>query len=499
MADHIIHISNGKLANDTPFDHVETIVEAAVAKKNIVIHMHGGLVDEAAGRAIAEKLTSLYVDAGAYPIFPVWEAGLLEVLKNNMRELAGEAFFRVVLKRVLRIVGRKISQDDNTRAANSLPDIDFGAEESQLDAALDQVARGVEEAGQVRDAATLDPGTTQITPIEETALESELSSDFILQSTVESVSEGLRERSDIERDNAARSANPVIASTKTLMDPEAAEKLIDRPEGALQARGFISMAKVIKAIISIAKRVIERWLKGRFHGFHATTVEEILREFYLANIGGVFWSQMKKDTKDSFGSDPQVYGGTALLTLLNDRIGSANDVKITLIGHSTGAVFIAHLLEKAQEIRPSGFDFNIIMLAPASTCQLTTKAFHDFQNQIAGLRIFTMLDEKETADWLVPVLYPHSLLYFVSGVAEFEPDAPLVGLNRFYDRQKYPASKFPDVESFRQLIDNTQNGVVWSISTGQPDGLNCKAVHHGDFDDEDLTQKSMKHIIANGF
>lgn len=499
MSDHIIHTSNGRLADDTPFNLVEDIVNAAVSKKNIVIHLHGGLVDETAGRAIADKLTEVYQDAGAYPIFPVWEAGLLEVLKNNLRELAGETFFKTVLKRVLRIVGRKIAQDDNARSSSSLPEVEFEIQERQLDAALDEVAQGADDVGQVRDAESLDPGTTQIAEIEERALELELEADFVLQNAVESVSEGLRARSTVDQENAVRSARPVIASTKTLMDPEAVERLVDRPESDAQSRGLISAAKVIKATIAIAKRVISRWLRGRFHGLHATAVEEILREFYLTNVGAAIWSQMKKDTEDCFQDDAHAFGGTALLTLLNDKIGTAADVNITLIGHSTGAVYIAHLLKKAQELRPSGFQFKIILLAPASTCKLAAKAFHDYQNQIVNVRIFTMTDKNEKADRLVPVLYPHSLLYFVSGVVEFEANAPLVGMNRFYDPKQYPDSKFADVRSFKNFMENSRNSIVWSVSTGKPDGMNTEAVNHGAFDDDELTQKSMQHIIKHGF
>ena len=36
--------------------------------------------------------------------------------------------------------------------------------------------------------------------------------------------------------------------------------------------------------------------------------------------------------------------------------------------------------------------------------------------------MFTMTDENEKKDRLVPVIYPHSLLYLVSGVVEPEVD-----------------------------------------------------------------------------
>ena len=50
-------------------------------------------------------------------------------------------------------------------------------------------------------------------------------------------------------------------------------------------------------------------------------------------------------------------------------------------------------------------------------------------------RMFTMTDDAERKDGLLPVVYPRSLLYFVSGLLETGPDGkgepgdPLVGLS----------------------------------------------------------------------
>jgi hypothetical protein len=40
--------------------------------------MHGNLVNEDAARGIAQSLTPEYQAAGAFPIFFVWESGLIE-------------------------------------------------------------------------------------------------------------------------------------------------------------------------------------------------------------------------------------------------------------------------------------------------------------------------------------------------------------------------------------------------------------------------------------
>lgn len=492
MIENIIHTQNGLLHADTPLTKVDDLVSRAVDHGNIVLHFHGGLVSEAKGRQIAEFLAPKYDVAGAFPIFFVWEAGLLETVRNNLEEISKERLFRLILKRVVKVVTRKAAQTQGERATGALPAVDTSAREAELDAALDAMARGDD----VAPPSPPPPPVSPLTQMEEVQLETELSTDFLLRQEVEAVSNGLRTPDEIAADMASRSATTVKGSATTLMDPESLDNLVDRP--APGDRGVISTARVVKAIIAVAKRAIGRFLDGRGHGLHATLVEEVLREFYLANVGGLIWKLMKKDTEDSFG-DAADCGGTAVLRRLSDKMGDGDGVKITLVGHSTGAVYIAHLMKKAAEIRPQGFDFNLVFLAPAVTFDLIHQAISNHAEQCAGIRIFTMTDANERNDVLVPVLYPHSLLYFVSGVVEFEPDAPILGMARYFDKSAFPDADFLTVGAMRTYLDQDDDRVIWSITRGAPAGRNAAAVKHGDFDNEDETIASVQHIIANGF
>ena len=492
MTDNIIHTQNGRLHADTPLTKIDDLVSRAVDHGNIVLHFHGGLVSEAKGRQIAQFLAPKYDAAGAFPIFFVWEAGLLETIRHNLGEISKERLFRLVLKRVGKVVTRKAAQTAGDRAAGALPAVDTSAREAELDAALDAMARG-ENPGPPPPPP---PPDSPLSQMEEVQLETELSTDFMLRQEVDAVSNGLRTPDEVAADMASRSATTVRGSATTLMDPESLDNLVDRP--APGDRGVISTVRVVKAIIAVAKRAIGRFLDGRGHGLHATIVEEVLREFYLANVGGIIWKHMKKDTEDSFG-DAADCGGTAVLKRLNDKMGDGDNVKITLVGHSTGAVYIAHLLAKAAEIRPQGFDFNVVFLAPAVTFDLAHQAISNHAAQCAGLRIFTMTDANERNDVLVPVLYPHSLLYFVSGVVEFEPDAPILGMARYFDTRAFPDADFSTVGAMRTYLDQGDERVIWSVTRGAPAGRNAAAIKHGDFDNEDETIASVQHIIANGF
>ncbi|MEM8885812.1 MAG: hypothetical protein AAGD14_17235 [Planctomycetota bacterium] len=492
MSDHVIHTENGKLAADTPFTSVKQMVEEGVEHGHLVLHFHGGLVSEASGRATAAALEPVYEAAGAYPIFPVWESGLLETIRNNLEKVGNELFFRLVLKRVRAIVMRKFAQDDGGRAAGTVPAVDVTAEEAAVDQALD-----LGDLARMPTEPVPQAGMTELTDAEILALEQELATDPVLAQATAEVSASLRSEAEIAQEVASRSADaPVVGSTKTLMDPDAIDALLERD--APGARGIMTIWKVAKAVVKVAARVIHRYLAGRDHGFHATIVEEILRAAYVSNIGGYIWSTMKEDTADHFKADAELYGGTAILSVLAERLQAGATPRVTLVGHSTGAVFIAHFLEAARQRLPDSMKFDVVLLAPASTFRLSSERITGNMDRIAGLRMFTMTDENERNDRLVPVLYPHSLLYFVSGVVEDEVDMPLIGMQRYFDEDAYPSDAFPSVELFRRHMDDVEHGIVWSVSTGTP-GLESAALKHGDFDEDEKTRASMQHLIRHGF
>jgi len=492
LSNHVIHTENGKLADDTPFPVVRQLVEDAVERGHLVLHFHGGLVSEAAGRATAEFLKPKYEAAGAFPIFPVWEAGLLETLRNNLDKVAKELFFRLLFKRVMRIATRKFAQDDAGRSSTTLPIIDLTAEEDAFDRALN-----LADPTQLPTAPVPNPGMVELSDAEMLSLELELAADPVLTQATAEVSAALRSEQEIADDLASRSASaPVLGSTKTLMDPSALDRMLVRDSPG--ARGVVTIWKVAKAVVKIAARVVKRYIQGRDHGFRATITEEILRAFYVGNIGGFIWETMKEDTKDHFKEGPELHGGTAILSVLREQLQAGKEPRVTLIGHSTGAVFIAHFLEAARRTLPASMKFDVILLAPASTFRLSAGGISGNRDLIGGLRVFAMTDTNERANRLVPVLYPHSLLYFVSGVVEEETDMPLIGMQRYYDRSRYKASDFPTLERFRQHMDAVTDSIVWSVAEG-PDGRRSSAVKHGDFDNEENTVESVQHILRQGF
>lgn len=497
VADHVLFLKNGALTPENPRASVDAMVRRALHEagdSGLVIHFHGGLVPRPSGLATATRLLSLYqAKASAWPIFFVWESGLRETLVNNLDDILREPFFKQVLKRTLEFAMRKMAQREGDRAARVLPDVDTGLIEDAVERAA---AQGDPGALASLDHLVTPDGLAELTLAEQSALELELDSDIALASAVHEISNGLVDEADVAAGIRSR-ASTVRGSASTLMDPEALKEFVEAPSPG--ARGILSTARVITAVVRVVGAVVRRFLAKREHGFHATVVEELLRMFYLANAGGYVWKLMKDDTRDAFAPDGQRAGGTALLQALAQRISEEGSApRITLVGHSTGAVYISNLLDKADEVLPASVRFDVVFLAPASTFALTAATLTARRHRIAGFRMFSMADEHERADRLVPVLYPHSLLYFVSGVVEPDADTPIVGMGRFFDRVRYPADTFPDVEVVRAFVDEQPRRVAWAVTTGTP-GLSTRSARHGDFDNDDDTLDSVVHILRHGY
>ena len=211
---------------------------------------------------------------------------------------------------------------------------------------------------------------------------------------------------------------------------------------------------------AIVLAVVKRYTQGRAHGLYVTVVEEVLRSLYLDKVGTIIWNQMKKDTADAF-LPGENHGGTALLTELKTLALSGVPVpRITLIGHSTGAVYICNFLESAAQVLPN-LKFDVVFLAPAVSYERFSATIANHGKSIAHFRSFGMTDEWESNDTLVPILYLRSLLYFVSGLLETAVDEPLVGMERFLRVQEiFTDEAFPAIANSRNFFGDYPD--AWS-------------------------------------
>jgi hypothetical protein len=475
---------------------IDSMLDEVAAHGRGVIHFHGGLVPEARGLQTAQSLLPVYSEAGAYPVFFVWRSGLTEIATGTLlRDIADEAVFKQLLKRLLRFAVGKLTSQAGARGLGG------AAVPGEAEAERELRRRDVGEEPFAEKKVVAEPA--EVTPSDEQMLELELMNDYALQAALRSALS-----QEVDASGArSRGLAPVDADSKpTLMDPDAIEELREGAPGR-GARGLISTAALVTKAVRILARVIERFRSHRDHGIYPTVVEEILREFYLATAGATVWQAMKKETLDTFEPGHADRGGAYFLGKLGEVLQRDPRPEITLVGHSTGAVFINNLMEaiearRQDEAQPFPGDFrfrHVVFLAPACTFADFARVVGRWEDLWEDFRMFTMTDDAECRDALVPVVYPRSLLYFVSGVLERDAEGkseaatPIVGLARYYDAE---LSDAPDeVVNVRRFVAEHQR-VVWSPADAGP-GLSSSAVSHGAFDDDEQVRASLRSIIAN--
>ena len=295
-------------------------------------------------------------------------------------------------------------------------------------------------------------------------------------------------------------------------------------------RGLVELYQVAKYLARVLRGTLRRYDVGRDHGLYATCVEELVRGFKLAGshlhewAKALQWNLMKKDTADAFDPDPNVHAGTALLARLQRAFNTGLQLnRITLVGHSTGAIYIAHWLENSRRYLPEGLKPDIVFLAPAITYDHFAHTLRHHLPQFGKFRMFAMKDvfERDDQVWgqdgeLIGghdwrrFIYPSSLLYLVSGILESslssdgswtdEPDMPILGMERFFVNLKtYPDSDFPSIREVRTWLSGASGSLAWSRAAGQAAGLNSDSIDHGAFDDDTLTLQSLGHIVNSGF
>ena len=190
--------------------------------------------------------------------------------------------------------------------------------------------------------------------------------------------------------------------------------------------------------------------------------------------GTLLWDEMKQDAQDAFA---QGGAGTDALSRFTKHIKkSGRRVKFHLVGHSTGAVVIAHLL---QMLRRTSHKFSTCsLMAPACTVDLYHDAYLPVLRKKTRLRlgdmaIYNLKDELEQDD-NVAKIYRKSLLYLVSKSFEKVNDRPLLGM-----------------EIYENLVTNAGRQPQFIYSNGV-EGQRTRSTSHGGFDNDVYT---MNHIL----
>jgi hypothetical protein len=494
LIDYVIHSRSGKLGDGvSSVADVTRLVDLATSQqppsRGIVIHFHGGLVNKNAGLQIAQRLADEYSKAGAYPMFFVWEAGFLETIKNNLGDILGDKVFRELLKKAGEWVLREGAGAVATRGSGQAVDT------NRLRDDFDRWLSGQSTEPPLRLDMPATAAVTRASEPDEDELATLIEAEFPLDEEFEATIAGLAVASGKTSPAATRGVGVEPAPVNVLVDQKAIDEMFPQQGGAV-TRGGIPWWSVAKFIAKVAIASLKRFRRNRDHGPYVTVVEEVLRAAYVAKVGEVVWRQLKKDTADAFGDGTSV--GTVFLEALAAQQANGRTLpSISLIGHSTGAVYINNFLAHAARILP-GVTFNVLFLAPACRCEDFAATLKGYAGSIANFRMFAMHDALEQNDQLVPIIYPRSLLYFVSGVVEGEVDAPIVGMERFMTNTAvFDDASFPDIAAVRAFL-TASNRSVWSLASGGS-GLASQSTKHGDFDNDADTLSSLTAILRTGF
>lgn len=484
---------------------------AAQPKHGLVIHMHGGLNGrEYVLSDIVPRMSNFYLSAETYPLFFVWRSGVTDSLILNKNELLADPAFRELVKKVSEwtlkkealglftfkgLAGGKINDVHHFRREF---DRFFDEEREAPPAGLDSVQADASQ-GKVKSRV---PDNGKLA----TEIEAALDDDPAFQKAMIEAYNTSMAASDV----VTKGAGSTNKALKGLLNQRALDEMFppDGMEGPsdsdLKSWAVLGWIGVARFVSKIVIAVIKRRRAGRDHGIYCTVVEEVLRCAYGGLFGATVWNQMKGDTYDSFGADPAHCGSSVIRAIKELEAQGKHFSQITLVGHSTGAIYICNFLDEAKT-QGISTPIRVCFLAPAITCERFAVAID--QHADAGLkrfRMFAMNDELESADCLVKPLYTRSLLYFVSGLLEGRMgesgwedvvDMPIAGMQRFVENAHF--SDEASVKKVRTFFKQEAQRCVWSPITDAGVGLNCDARKHGDFDDNELTLDSLSDFIRS--
>lgn len=496
MADHWIHSKSGKAYTEAGgAQEVARVAKLAFESdrdNGIVLHFHGGLNSGPDAEKTARELGPQYVDSKTYPVFFVWRSGIIDIIRNNLGEILKDGVFRELLI--------KVAQWTIKRGAGAVMPADgAGRDNESVRDAFEHWLAGASTNLPV-ESGGVSPDAFKALPVTEDILAQEIEEKIVFDTKFVAVMTSLAiESGRLLPTPGAKGLVGALTPVDVLVDESALDQMFPVVPGTHKALfGWIGTAKFIAKVVFA---VIRRYRAGSHHGAYTTLVEEVLREAYLARVGQEIWHHMKKDAQTDAFNDPQSVGDIVLSTWKQQYDaqraaagGAAALPRVTLVGHSTGAIFINSWIARAAVLFPE-LKYDVIFLAPACTVDNFTDMYRLHKANISRFRMFGMLDEYECRDKLVPFIYPRSLLYFVSGVVEGEVDVPILGMQRFINNTaQYPAERMGHARAFLE----PSGQAVWSIAGGL-DGLVTSSVRHGDFDNEPSTVRSIMHLVRGGY
>ena len=460
--------ASGEL-HSSPDDIVALFARLRAANTDhIVLHFHGGLVSEHSGIVGAARLIDFYKTTGAHPICFIWETGLVETVSRNLLDIHQTKLF----KRLIALLAKKLAKYLGVDIGGKGPGREPG--DAEIAAELDR-ARPFDDLD--TQPATGSKGGALPPP------------------------EQLEQQLQMELEMSLSSSPELVAMlTQRNQGGELLRDDLASPGRTPGAKGPISLALFAKALARIVARSIGRWRKGRDHGFYPTLMEEVVRELYLDDLGAWVWGGMKQAAAQMWlpnngPLDADSHPGSLFLEQLA-ALQRERPLTVDLVGHSAGSIAICELL-RANAERGIGVNIrNIALLAPAVRSDLFHAQIVSHPERFERLRIYTMSDDYECQDSLLPYVYTRSLLYLISGILEPDQvDCPLAGMERYLGGDA-PYDSEPLTAISDWLGEQDSHRLALAVTSDQaPVGMCTESRKHGDFDEDPATLDSLRRLI----
>jgi Alpha/beta hydrolase of unknown function (DUF900) len=466
---------SGKLHTTT--SDIDAILDYLRTKADkVVLHFHGGLVSAEAGELTARCFVPLYKRAGAHPVVFIWETGFLETILHNLDDIQNTVLFKKILAYVIQQLGQHLGissfsfrrEREDIQTIESLIFSPQGLEKYDTHELNAQILRGLSVLRE-----SLRAMQRRIKAEVRKELKAELSKDNILRTML---------RYEVPRTK--------LLNLKTVR--------------AHAASGEISISRLAASISTVVYNVAYRYRRGRDHGFSATVVEETLREFYIADFGSWVYGAIKEAAQKMWDpnqglSGTKIHGGRYFLEGLYNLQRQKPKLIIDLVGHSAGSIAICMMLRTASV---SGLRLkvrNLILMAPACQSALFYQEIVKRPNRFQVFRMFTMNDDFEKANHLLPIIYNRSLLYLVSGILEpKEVDMPLVGMMRF-STKPFDSPMLIGIREFLFATGVPRRTALARTMITDPNaaaGFRSNAAQHQDFNKDADTRHSLVVLIS---
>ena len=520
-----LYLRDGKYDGMTRADVATTFAtfRAQTATNRLALFFHGGLVDRTWGQQGAANEYEAYQGV-VFPLFFIWESGIWELLAHHLPLVFAETIFGRIVYHATELLSSKNPQIPSALSADQFALLDSSSlsitdtDRMKIDvtsADIDAFMTAIKNDEKIQQEAVAIARTSH-------AMES------LLARTATNQSLQLSPRTYLSPEvvSAIRGAYGQ-ANRANLATVDTLDALPFDIGGALQAAWAVA-----KAAVPVVINCVRRFAASRDHGITCTIVEEVLRALYLANTGSSIWEEMKRETEDAFGADSNVYGGTAVIDELCAQLKQEPNFVVTLVGHSTGAVYIGNFLVHIDAALRAQGDittvFDILLMAPACTMDFYAASY---ASRVRGIRIFQMKDATERQDHLMSRdvgpgdssilgnVYPRSLLYLVSGICEYfegqrgsdshvfdGDDMPILGMDRFYVQTGvFTSADYPSIGQARTQFAiapppaATKFVRVLSPTARTPnDGYRSTSLKHGNFPGDPSTQDSIRLCFQHG-